>query len=162
LVGAAKEGIMATKLETKPQELYDADFYVWALEQAETLRARRFEALDLENLIEEMEGLADTKLSGVLNAARVVMEHLLKLQFSPATDPRNLWRASVREHRRRVQIDLTPRIDQILAQELPRFYAMARDDAAAAMRDHGEDTAAAVLPDSCPYSLDQITGDWWP
>jgi hypothetical protein len=153
---------MAMKLQTKPQELYDADFYVWALDQAQLLRARRFETLDLETLIEEVEGLADTKLSAVLNAARVVMEHLLKLQHSPPTDPRNLWRASVREHRRRLQTDLTPRIEQILARELLRFYAMARDDAAAGMRDHGEDAAAAALPADCPYRLDQITGDWWP
>jgi hypothetical protein len=154
--------VMATKVRAKPVELYEADFYVWALAQADLLRARRFDALDLENLIEEVEGLADTKLAAVLNGARVVMEHLLKLQFSPATDPRNIWRASVREHRRRVQIDLTPRIERLLADQLPRAYAMARDDAAAGMRDHGEHSAADALPAACPYSLDQITGDWWP
>jgi hypothetical protein len=156
------ERVMATKVRAKPVELYEADFYVWALAQADLLRARRFDALDLENLIEEVEGLADTKLAAVLNGARVVMEHLLKLQFSPATDPRNIWRASVREHRRRVQIDLTPRIERLLADQLPRAYAMARDDAAAGMRDHGEHGAADALPAACPYSLDQITGDWWP
>jgi Domain of unknown function DUF29 len=80
------ERMMATKVQDKSAELYQADFYVWAEEQAALLRARRFDALDLENLIEEVEGLADTKLSAVLNGARVVMEHLLKLQFSPATD----------------------------------------------------------------------------
>jgi Domain of unknown function DUF29 len=159
---AAKEGIMATELKPKSSELYDADFYVWALEQADLLLARRFETLDLANLIEEVEGLADTKLSAVLNGARVVMEHLLKLQYSPAQDPRNLWRASVREHRRRVQIDLTPRIEQLLLQELPRLYAMARDDAGAGLRDHGEHAAADALPADCPYTFDQITGDWWP
>ena len=156
------ERVMATKVRAKPVELYEADFYVWALAQADLLRARRFDALDLENLIEEVEGLADTKLAAVLNGARVVMEHLLKLQFSPATDPRNIWRASVREHRRRVQIDLTPRIERLLADQLPRAYAMARDDAAAGMRDHGQHSAADALPAACPYSLDQITGDCWP
>jgi len=153
---------MATRVRPKAKELYEQDFYVWTEVQAELLRQRRFETLDLANLIEEVEGLADTKLSVVLNSARVVMEHLLKLQHSPAQDPRNVWRASLREHRRRVQIDLTPRIGQILAQELPRFYAMARDDAAAGMRDHGEAAAAAALPADCPYEVDQLTGDWWP
>jgi hypothetical protein len=61
-----------------------------------------------------------------------------------------------------VQTDLTPRIERILGDELPRFYIMARDDAAAGMRDHGEHAAADALPATCPYSLDQITGDWWP
>jgi hypothetical protein len=159
---ACAESVMATKLQDRAAKLYDADFYAWAEEQAARLRARQFDALDLDNLIEEVQGLADNKLSAVLNSARVVMEHLLKLEHSPATDPRNSWRASVREHRRRVQTDLTPRIEQIFSNELPRFYAMARDDAAAGMRDHSEHAAADALPMICPYSLDQITGDWWP
>jgi hypothetical protein len=153
---------MATRVRPTAKELYEQDFYVWAQAQAELLRARRFAALDLDHLIEEVEDLADRKLSAVLNGARVVMEHLLKLQHSPASDPRNVWRASVREHRRRVQTDLTPRIGQLLAGRLPRYYAMARDDAAAGLRDHGEHAAADALPATCPYTLDQITGDWWP
>jgi Domain of unknown function DUF29 len=153
---------MATELRAASTKLYDADFYVWAVEQAELLRAGRFDALDLDHLIEEVEGLADTKLSAVLNSARVVMEHLLKLQYSAASDPRNGWRASVREHRRRVETDLTPRIAQIVADELPRLYRMAREDAQAGMRDHGEHDAADALPETAPYGLDQVTGDWWP
>jgi hypothetical protein len=153
---------MATELKTKPPELYDTDFYVWALAQADLLRARRFEALDLDNLIEEVEGLADTKLAAVLSNAAVVIEHLLKLQHSPAPNPRNSWRATVREHRRRLWIESTPRLTQILAGRLPELYVRARDDAAAGMRDHGEQTAADALPTTCPYTLDQITGDWWP
>jgi hypothetical protein len=152
---------MATDLRAKASELYEADFYVWALEQAELLRARRFEALDLGNLIEEVEGLADTKLSAVLSNAAVVIEHLLNLLHSPATDPRNGWRASVREHRTRLWIELTPRLSQILVARLPELYARARHDAAAGMHDHGEHAAAEALPEVCPYTLDQVSGDWW-
>jgi hypothetical protein len=39
---------------------------------------------------------------------------------------------------------------------------MARADTRAAMLDHGEDVAADTLPATCPYTLDQIAGDWWP
>jgi hypothetical protein len=158
----AKDVVMATKPKAKGAKLYETDFYDWALAQADLLRARRFEDLDLEHLIEEVEGLADVKLSAVLNSARVVMEHLLKLEYSPAQDPRNGGRASVRERRRRIEIDLTPRIEQRFADELERFYAMARADTRAAMLDHGENAAADALPANCPYSLDQTTGDWWP
>ena len=153
---------MATRIKRPPKKLYDEDFYVWAERQAELLRNGRLGELDLENLIVEVQGLADVKRSSVLNNARVVIEHLLKLQHSPATDPRNGWRASVREHRRRLQIDLTPRLRQILADELPGLFVMARDDAAAALRDHGEHAAADALPATCPYALDQIAGDWLP
>jgi hypothetical protein len=153
---------MATKVRPQARQLYDEDFYVWTEAQAELLRKRQFEALDLDNLIEEVEALGRAEKSGVLNNASVIIEHLLKLQHSPARDPRNTWRASVREHRRRLRRDLTPRLRQIFAAELPILYAEIRADTAALLRDYGEDAAADALPASCPYGLDQIIGDWWP
>jgi hypothetical protein len=154
--------MMATRIKAAAKQLYEEDFYVWTQRQAELLRARKFEDLDLEHLIEEVAELGDAKLSAVLNNARVVMEHLLKLQHSPATDPRNGWRASVREHRSRLEIELTPRLRDILRQELPRVFRIARKSAAESMRDHGENAAADALPENCPYTADQITGDWLP
>jgi hypothetical protein len=153
---------MATRIRPKAKNLYEEDFYVWTEAQAELLRQGQFEALDLDNLIEEVEALGRAEKSSVLNNAGVIIEHLLKLQCSPAQDPRNTWRASVREHRRRLRRDLTPRLDQILDAELPTLYGEIRDDTAALLRDHGEDATADGLPETCPYALDQITGDWWP
>jgi len=153
---------MATQARPKAKQLYEDDFYVWIETQAALLRKRQFEALDLGNLIEEVEALGRAEKSSVLNNASVIIEHLLKLQHSPALDPRNAWRASVREHRRRLRRDLTPRLRQIFAAELPTLYAEIREDTAALLRDHGEDASADALPPTCPYSVEQITGDWWP
>ena len=153
---------MATRIRTPSRSLYDQDFYVWTEQQAALLRERRFEQLDLDNLIEEVEALGRAERSKVLGNARVIIEHLLKLQHSPAAEPRNKWRASVREHRRRLETDLTPRLLQILGTELARQFMLARSDAAAAMRDHGEEAAADALPETCPYGLDQIMGEWLP
>jgi Domain of unknown function DUF29 len=153
---------MATRIKPVEKDLYGQDFYAWALNQAELLRAKRFEAVDLDHLIEEVEGLADVKRSAVLNNARVVMERLLKLQHSPAQDPRHGWEESVDEHRSRLEIDLTPRLRQILEDELAKVYRLARRNAEAALRRHGEAASADALPATCPYTLDQITGDWLP
>ncbi len=153
---------MATRIKPEAKSIYDQDFYVWTEVQAELLRQRRFEALDLDNLIEEVEGLGDSKKSAVLSNATVVIEHLLKLQHSPATDPRAGWVDSVLEHRNRLEYDLTPRLRQILQDELPRVYAIARRTAERRLRVHGEDTAAAALPATCAYTVDQIIDDWWP
>lgn len=153
---------MATQIKDAEGNLYERDFYRWVERQAELLRAGRLGDLDLDNLILEVEGLADSKRSAVLNNARVVMEHLLKLEHNPAIDPRNEWRRAVREHRRRLQTDLTPRLERILEDELPQQYAMARADASGSMRDHGEEAAADALPEACPYDLERITGDWLP
>ena len=43
---------MATKVEAARERLYDDDFYAWTGQQAALLRARRFNALDLDHLIE--------------------------------------------------------------------------------------------------------------
>ncbi len=153
---------MATRIKPVEKDPYDQDVYVWALNQAELLRAKRFEALDLDRLIEEVEGLADVKRSAVLNNARVIMEHLLKLQHSQAQDPRRGWRASVVEHRARLEVELTPRLREILDEQRPRIYGIARRAAEVARRDYGEQAAADALPVSYPYTLDQITGDWLP
>jgi hypothetical protein len=153
---------MATRIKRAKDDLYETDFYVWTEQQAALLRARRLEELDLENLIEEIEALGRAEKSKVLNNARVIIEHLLKLQSSRAPEPRNKWRATVRERRRRLESDRTPRLWQILAGDLELQYAKARDDAAASLRDHGEDAAANTLPQDCPYTLDDIIGDWLP
>lgn len=153
---------MATKLRDRAAKLYDADFCAWAEEQAARLRARQFDRLDLDNLIDEVEGLGDAKKSAVLSNASNVIEHLLKLQFSPAQEPRRTWAESIIEHRTRLELDLTPRLRQILDEELPRVYALTRRSTERKLRLYGEDAAAAALPDTCPYALDQITGDWWP
>ena len=49
---------MATQVRPKARNAYENDFYVWTEAQAELLRKRQFEALDLDNLIEEIEALA--------------------------------------------------------------------------------------------------------
>jgi Domain of unknown function DUF29 len=143
-------------------DLYEEDFYVWTEIQADLLRARRFDALDLENLIEEVEALGRAEKKEVLSNATVIIEHLLKLQYSPAQDPRSDWIDSVLEHRNRLEYDLTPRLRQILQDDLPRVYEVARRTAERRHRAHGENAAASALPAACPYTPDQITGDWWP
>ena len=153
---------MATRVRSKARDLYDEDFYVWTEAQAALLRERRFEALDLANLIEEVEGLGDAKKSAVLSNASVIIEHLLKLQHSPAQDPRRSWADSILEHRNRLALELTPRLGQILAAELPRVYALTRSLTERRLRLYGEDAAADALPATCPYTVEQITGDWWP
>jgi hypothetical protein len=153
---------MATRLQPPPKGLYVTDPYAWALEQAALLRARRFGELDLENLAEEVEDLAGAQHRSVRSRARTIIEHLLKLEHSPATEPRAGWRNTVRVQRDDLDDDLTPTLRRELLAELPGLYARARRRAAEELVDQGEARAAASLPDDCPYSLDQVTGDWLP
>jgi Domain of unknown function DUF29 len=153
---------MATRIKSRPKDLYEEDFYVWAGTQARLLRERRFDELDLANLIEEVEDLGGALKRSMRSRARTIMEHLLKLQHSPASDPRLGWRETIRTQRSKLLDDLTPSLRRTLADELSDLYARARHDAEASLRDHGEHAASDALPAACPYVPDQIIGDWLP
>jgi hypothetical protein len=153
---------MATRIKPTTKDLYEEDFYVWTERQAELLRARRFDELDLENLIEEVAELGEAVKKSVRSRVRTIIEHLLKLQHSPALDPRPGWRETIRTQRDDLSDDLTPALHRLLEQEVDALFAQARNRADGSMRDDGEDAAADALPESCPYTLDQITGDWLP
>jgi hypothetical protein len=90
------------------------------------------------------------------------MEHLLKLHHSPAQDPRLGWRATIRTQRSELLNDLTPSLRRRLADNLLELYARARHDAEGSLRDHGEQRVADALPTACPYTFEQIVGDWLP
>ncbi len=152
---------MATRVKPR-SDLHADDLYAWSKAQADLLRAGRFDELDLPHLIEEIEDVGGAMKRSVRKRMRTIIEHLLKLEHSPASDPRAGWRATVRTQRVRLRDALTPTLRREVEQELPELYADAHSLAEGAFRDHGEDAAADALPATCPYTFDQITGDWLP
>jgi Domain of unknown function DUF29 len=153
---------MATRVRTRSPDLYEQDFYAWAREQAILLRAGRFDELDLAHLTEEVDDLGCSLYRSVRSRIRTIIEHLLKLQHSPAAEPRGLWLDTVHAQRADLEDDLTASLRRRLRSELPKQYARARAAAARSLRRYGESAAADALPETCPYTLDQIAGDWLP
>jgi hypothetical protein len=80
---------------------YDDDFYAWTQYQAEVLRTmRRADSrLDRERLAEEIEDSGKSERNAVRTQVVRIIEHLLKLEHSPAVDPRSDWEATVIEAR---------------------------------------------------------------
>lgn len=153
---------MATRVRTRGSDLYEQDFYAWAREQATLLRAGRFEELDLAHLTQEVDDLGEALYRSVRSRIRTIIEHLLKLQHSPAAEPRGLWLDTVHTQRADLEDDLTASLRRRLRSELPKQYVRARAAAARSLRRYGETAAANALPETCPYTLDQIAGDWLP
>jgi Domain of unknown function DUF29 len=153
---------MATRIKPAPDWLYEQDFYAWSKAQAELLRAGQYTDLDLEHLIEEVGDLGEALYRSARSRIRTIIEHLLKLEHSPALEPRPGWRATVLAQRDDLRDDLTTTIRRRTADALPELFEQARRRAHLSLRDHGEDTAADALPRTCPYSFEQITGDWLP
>ncbi len=146
-------------------DLYEKDYYAWALAQAETLRrlaeTRPNLPLDFPHLIDEVEDLARSQRRGVLRQLDRLVQHLLKLEHGSRPEPRRQWRISVNDARSEIELDLTGTIRATLPEELPRLYPRARESAALALADHGEIEAARALPAACPYPLEQLLDPAW-
>lgn len=154
---------MARVLE---RSLYQTDYYAWTKEQAAALRAmaarRANSALDLENLAEEIESLGRSDWRAARSQVLRVIEHLLKLEFSPAREPRAQWLDSIDSARNELIDLLTPVLRREVEDDLANLFDRGRQSAAKALRRHGERDAANALPADCPYSFEQIVGDWYP
>jgi Domain of unknown function DUF29 len=155
---------MAKVLE---RSLYRTDYYAWTKQQAAELRAmaaaRVNSTLDLENLAEEVESLGRSDLNMVRSQVRRIIEHLLKLEYSPAPEPRADWRSSVAQARDEIEDHMTASMFPDVAADLDKLFARARRDAAAGLVKHGEREAAKALPKTCAYSLVRIGFlDWYP
>lgn len=66
-----------------PRRDYDSDFSAWAVEQAALLRAGRLDAVDAENIAEEIESLSRSDKREILNRMIVLLKHLLKWRYQP-------------------------------------------------------------------------------
>src|ERR1044071_8815523 len=107
---------------------YDDDFYAWTQYQAEVLRSlptsdNRF---DRENVAEEIEDLGKSERNAVRSEVRRIIEHLLKLHYSPATDPRADWMASIVGARAELEERLSATLRRDIETSLPRLYRSAR------------------------------------
>ena len=153
---------MATRIKPTKKAVYEDDFYAWTKAQADLLRAGRFGDLDLENLIEEVDDLGESLKRSVRSRLRTIIEHLLKLEHAPAREPRAGWYDTILTQRSDLLDELTASIRREVEPNLPNLYGRARQNAATSLRKHGERTAADALPATCPYTFDQITGEWLP
>ena len=63
--------------------LYQTDFYTWARQQADMLRAGHFDAIDAEHLIEELDAMGSRERRELANRLKILLTHLLKWQFQP-------------------------------------------------------------------------------
>lgn len=147
--------------------LYKTDYYAWTKQQAAELRAlaarRTDSTLDLENVAEEIESLGRSDWRAARSQVQRVIEHLLKLEFSPAREPRSGWLDTITEARDQLADLLTPVLRREVEDDLSSVFARSRRDAAKALRRHGEAEAAKALPNACPYPFQQILDqDWYP
>ncbi|TFW31681.1 DUF29 domain-containing protein [Massilia horti] len=146
------------RLDTPPAEAiapaadYSSDFALWLTEQARTMRARRFDLLDIDNLCEEIEGMARKEHRELQSRLEVVLVHLLKCKFQPEQRSSN-WVGTLEEQRGQIarilkdSPSLARRVMEYADAEYPRA-------AVVAARETG--LAIATLPGSNPFSQAEL------
>jgi Domain of unknown function DUF29 len=160
---AQQQKAMATRLE----QLYEEDFYAWTKDQAKALArlkaSRPNEAVDWDHLVEEVRDLGKSERDTVRMQLARIIEHALKLQHSPAAEPRANWEDMIDDARAVIGFKITRTLRRDVTATLPRIYGLARGEAARALERHDEPAAAAALPETCPWTLAQLLDpDWWP
>jgi predicted nucleic acid-binding Zn-ribbon protein len=132
--------------------LYDQDFYAWTQRQVELLQAGRWNELDIENLIEEIESLGKQQRHELRNRLGVLLGHLLKWRYQPEARSRS-WTATIREQRRRIQehVQDNPSLKSYLPEAITRSYQDGLD-----LVERETPIEMETLPQTCPFSLSEI------
>lgn len=150
-------------MSTNSKSLYETDFYTWAKQQAELVRQRRFDELDLENLVEEVEDMGRSQYRNLRSRLAQLLMHLLKWQMQSVRDDlhdmhdwHTSWQKSIRKQR--PAINLILKDNPGLKHELPDIYLAAyeaaRSNAAAEMLCNSNQ-----FPETCPWSFDEVMVD---
>lgn len=145
---------------------YDTDLVLWAENQARALRdaghARTNLPIDWENVAEEIESLGKSQARELASRIRAILVHLIKLQASPATEPRPGWRETIIEQRNEIGqvIEDSPSLRQTIDQVIAKEIVPARRQASIALADHGETARTEI--DLLNYAEAEVLGDWLP
>jgi hypothetical protein len=137
--------------------LYENDIHAWTRQTAELLKQRRFQDLDVEHLIEELESMSRRDRQELVSRLKILLGHLLKWQYQP-THRCSSWLGAILEQRLRVQDLLTvcPSLKPFLAQAADLAYP---DGAKLASRETG--LPLQQFPTSVPYPLEHLLDDEW-
>jgi len=130
----------------------EADYARWCDEQGALLRSGKLDAIDRENLAEEIESLGRSERREIEGRLNILLLHLLKRKFQ-SEKRKSGWKGSILEARRQLRRILaeSPSLKNYPAQILREEYEIARLKAADETG-LGEDN----FPQECPFTMDDI------
>ncbi len=138
-------------------EIYSTDFSNWTRQTAQLLRERRWQEIDVANLIDEVEDLGKSERRAIASQLTRLLLHLLKWQYQPQRRS-DSWLDSITDAR--TQIDLaiqdSPSLKGYPAEQLEDSYRRARRQAATQTN-----LEIAVFPETCQYALDLVLAEDW-
>lgn len=145
----------------KLKELYETDFALWALINADLLSQRKFDLLDLENLVEEVRDIAMKAYEKGIGHLTSIFEHFYKLDhlmdFAENREKIRDWIRQIEIARNNIEAEFSEYPS--LKEKLPGFVRHAWIDAWANLRiwleREGHDSEKIDIPKECPYTIEQ-------
>ena len=131
---------------------YETDFYAWTQAQAAHLRAMHWDALDRDNVAEEIESLGNEQRHAVESHLRILLAHLLKWQYQPKRRSRS-WQTSILNARTEIERRLARNLSlqhvwpEMLAWAYPKAQQLAAIETALSRQKFAA---------NCPWQQDQI------
>jgi hypothetical protein len=139
---------------------YDEDIVAWAAEQAQLLRAGRFDLLDIEHLAEEIEDVGKSEQRELANRMATLLAHLLNWAYQPGRRGSS-WQRTITEQRKAIQRRLarSPGLQPMLGSEDWQAEMWADAVAMAA-----SETGLADFPEECPWDFrtEVLSEPWMP
>jgi hypothetical protein len=147
---------------------YDTDIALWSEHQAALLRRRAAGQLvndadlDWPNIAEEIEALGRSERSSLRSKITTVIEHLMRLQASPATAPRRGWKATILRARGDIGDLLkdSPSLRPLVAVMVVEQTQRAQKDLTDWLALYGEQPRIDI--GSLAFTEDQVLGNWFP
>jgi predicted transcriptional regulator len=142
------------------QKLYETDYYLWVIETVKKLQNRELEAIDWENLIDEVSELGRREKKKLKSLLRNLWEHLLKLKYWQSEVERNQfhWKGEIRNFRKQIQDELedSPSLKNYLHEILGECY----EDAKQIVSDKSQ-LPLETFPESAIAPLEQVLDENW-
>ena len=106
------------------RNLYQHDIHAWTQQTAELLKQRRFQEIDVEHLIEELESMVRRDRQELVSRLKILLGHLLKWEHQP-THRCSYWLGAILEQRLRIRdlLEDCPSLKPYLAQAAVAAYA---------------------------------------
>jgi len=136
---------------------YEVDIIAWANEQAQLVRNKQFELLDIEHIAEEIEDVGKSEQRELANRMSVLIAHLLKWQFQPERQSRS-WQITIRNQRRAIQLHLRQVPSLRTKLDDTEWWEIIWGDA---VYQASKETGLDNFPEMCTWSINNILSDSW-
>ncbi len=122
---------MVLNLKQSQKNLYDTDYNLWLEETVKQLQEQDFNAIDWENLIEEIASLGRSEKRKIESLLTRLFEHLLKLAYwdKERNYNQNHWKREIRNFRKQLKKELkaSPSLKNYLVKVFEECYQDSRE-----------------------------------